>query len=258
MPAWQSWGVCGCRLVQSGLRSGEQDGTVGGTKGGEEGTGGQHRSVRLPDRSMGPRLLSRGKLARRLPDCRATSCRPHSGRAKDLRQRRGSPMIPAWQNWKVVAGDSDAVRLLSYWDRADRQDASYRLMAVVGPQPLRLTSKVAVRSLQGPIAPGGHPSAAGPTQQAGGPRGGGAGGPVRGPAAPRGGRSTPGHSAGGIPRAAGDRGADPRVGERPGRGRLGSDQRGGPHRRAALVVWARGTKRSFVGMGSKAGASEPE
>jgi len=92
--------------------------------------------------------LSHGKLARRLPDCRATSCRPHSGQAKDLRQRRGSQMVPAWQNWKVVAGDSDAVRLLSYWDRADRQDASYRLMAVVSPQPLRLTGKVAVRPLR--------------------------------------------------------------------------------------------------------------
>ncbi len=59
--------------------------------------------------------------------------------------RRGSQMVPAWQGWKVVSGDSDAVRLVSYWDRADREDAAYRLMAVVGLQPLRLTGKVFVR-----------------------------------------------------------------------------------------------------------------
>jgi len=59
--------------------------------------------------------------------------------------RRGSQMISAWQGWKVVSGDSDAVPLVSYWDRADREDAAYRLMAVVGLQPLRLTGKVFVR-----------------------------------------------------------------------------------------------------------------
>jgi len=59
--------------------------------------------------------------------------------------RRGPQMIAAWQSWKVVSGDSEAVRLVSYWDRADREDAAYRLMAVLGQQPLRLTGKVFVR-----------------------------------------------------------------------------------------------------------------
>jgi hypothetical protein len=59
--------------------------------------------------------------------------------------RRGPQMIAAWQNWKVVSGDSEAVRLVRYWDRADREDAAYRVMAVLGQQPLRLTGEVLVR-----------------------------------------------------------------------------------------------------------------
>ena len=59
--------------------------------------------------------------------------------------RRGPQMIAAWQNWKVVCGDSESVRLVRYWDRADREDAAYRLMAVVEQQPLRLTGKMFVR-----------------------------------------------------------------------------------------------------------------
>jgi hypothetical protein len=59
--------------------------------------------------------------------------------------RRGPMMVPAWQNWKVLSGDSEAVRLVSYWDRPGREDAAYRLMAVVGQQPLRLTGQLMVR-----------------------------------------------------------------------------------------------------------------
>ena len=59
--------------------------------------------------------------------------------------RRGPAAIPAWQNWKVFSGDSETVRLVSHWDRPGREDAAYRLMAVVGQQPLRLVGQLIVR-----------------------------------------------------------------------------------------------------------------
>jgi hypothetical protein len=59
--------------------------------------------------------------------------------------RRAPRRIAAWQGWKVLMGDAEAVRLVSRWDESDPRDAGYRLLTAIGGEPLRLTGKLLAR-----------------------------------------------------------------------------------------------------------------
>lgn len=62
--------------------------------------------------------------------------------------RRGPRMVPAWQSWKVVMGDDEAVPLQSQWDGSERSGSSFRLFATCGTDLLRLSGRLFVRPYQ--------------------------------------------------------------------------------------------------------------
>lgn len=59
--------------------------------------------------------------------------------------RRGPRQIPAWQSWKAVMGDAEAVRLVTHWDQSDKDDPGFRLATAIGHESLHLTGTVWVR-----------------------------------------------------------------------------------------------------------------
>jgi len=58
---------------------------------------------------------------------------------------RSPKRIAAWQGWRVVMGDAEAVRLVSWWDETDPTDLGYRLLTATGKEPLRLSGKLMAR-----------------------------------------------------------------------------------------------------------------
>jgi hypothetical protein len=58
---------------------------------------------------------------------------------------RSPKRIAAWQGWKAVMGDAEAVRLVTCWDETDPTDVGYRLLTAVGQEPLRLSGKLLAR-----------------------------------------------------------------------------------------------------------------
>lgn len=58
---------------------------------------------------------------------------------------RSPKRIAAWQGWKVVMGDAEAVRLVSWWDETDPADLGYRLLTAIGQEPLRLSGRLLPR-----------------------------------------------------------------------------------------------------------------
>ena len=59
--------------------------------------------------------------------------------------RRGPRLIPAWQNWSVLSGGEQGVRLVSHGDESSRPDRGFRLLAAAGREGLRLSGKLSVR-----------------------------------------------------------------------------------------------------------------
>ena len=59
--------------------------------------------------------------------------------------RCGPRLIPAWQNWHVMAGDAPAARLVTRWDEETRPGQAYRLLVSAANGPTRLTGKLLPR-----------------------------------------------------------------------------------------------------------------
>lgn len=60
-------------------------------------------------------------------------------------QLRSARHIAAWQGWKATQAGGETIRLASRWDESDPRDVGYRLLVVVGREPLRLTGQLLPR-----------------------------------------------------------------------------------------------------------------
>ncbi len=62
--------------------------------------------------------------------------------------RRAPRMVPAWQGWKVVAGDTQGVRLVNYWDQTGTSGHTYRLLVSGADGPVTLSRKLRIEPLR--------------------------------------------------------------------------------------------------------------